>query len=129
MKIATIQGNIKTNKHTTEQMVLPHAPLHVTYLWSTPTFESKLLSKLCRLLPHASETDRQFCFIPCLTASGILFLYKGCHSVKLQEEQQSRKNVAAVHDANAGHRLKESGKIVNKYICRRISFQETTETY
>lgn len=39
------------------------------------------------------KTDRQVCFILCLTAGGILFLYTGCHSVMLQEEQQNGKMV------------------------------------
>ena len=39
------------------------------------------------------KTDRQVCFILCLTAGGILFLYKGCHSVMLREEQQNGKMV------------------------------------
>ena len=39
------------------------------------------------------KTDRQVCFILCLTAGGILFLYTSCHSVMLHEEQQNGKMV------------------------------------
>lgn len=41
-------------------------------------------------LSYAPKTDRQVCFILDLTASGVLFLYKGCHSVKILEEQQGK---------------------------------------
>lgn len=67
--------------------------------WSSSPFpicgHHHFLCVLLTVLPFSicTETDRQFCFILCLTAWGILFLYKFWHSVKMQEEQQNGKSV------------------------------------